>query len=157
MGGIFHLCVKPSSLQACHHCVQRPLSVWQSSGPACPSAPAQTIILLLIHLSLHCSPNQSPAERDVAKSHLPSCGYRGNGDSAFAVMSARCVLAARPATRPSLVGDNEQDSAVMAMTVCERRSARADSQLAPVSQTVRGLIGVEVCSPRLLYIGPLAN
>lgn len=109
--------------------VHHPLSVWQSSDPACPSALRETIILLLIHLSLHCSPNQSPAEWDVAKLRLPSCGYRGNRDSGLAVMSARCVWTR---TRPTLVGDNEQDPAVMAMTlsVYERRSVRGDSQLA---------------------------
>lgn len=112
--------------------VQHPLSVWQSSSPTCPSALRETIMLLLIHLSLYCSPNQSPTERDVAKLQLPSCGCCGNRDSLFAVMSARCGLALWVLTRMTLVGDNEQDSAVMAMTlsVYERRSARGDSQLA---------------------------
>lgn len=42
------------------------------------------------------------------------------------VMSARCVLAARALTRPTLVGDNEGDSAVMTMTafLCVRRCQR---------------------------------
>lgn len=35
----------------------------------------------------------------------------------LAVMSARCVLAVWPVTRLTFVVDNEQDSAVMAMTV----------------------------------------
>lgn len=50
----------------------------------------------------------------------------------YSVMSARCGLAVWTLTRPTLVGDNEQDSAVMAMTlfVYEGRSARGDSQLA---------------------------
>lgn len=63
----------------------------------------------------------------VAKLWLP--WQQGLG---FAVMSVRCVLAVWALTRPTLVGDNEQDSAVMAMTlsVYEERSARGDSQLA---------------------------
>lgn len=53
-------------------------------------------------------------------------------DSGFSVMSARYGVAVCALTRQTLVGDNEQDSAVMAMTlfVCEGRSARGDSQLA---------------------------
>lgn len=35
----------------------------------------------------------------------------------LAVMSARCIPAAVAVTRPSLVGDNERDAAVMATTV----------------------------------------
>lgn len=50
----------------------------------------------------------------------------------FAVMSARCGVAVWALTRPTLVGDNERDCAVMAMTlsVYEGRSVRGDSQLA---------------------------
>lgn len=53
-------------------------------------------------------------------------------DSGFSVMSARYGVAVCALTRQTLVGDNEQDSAVMAMTlfVREGRSARGDSQLA---------------------------
>lgn len=85
--------------------VHHPLSVWQGSGLACPSASRETIILLLIHLLLHCSPNQSPVEWDAAKLQLPSCGCPGNRDSGFAVMSARCCLAVWALTRPTLVGE----------------------------------------------------
>jgi len=47
-------------------------------------------------------------------------------------MSSRCSPAVWTPTRPTFVGDNEPDSAVMAMTlfVDEVRSARGDSQLA---------------------------
>lgn len=129
MWGIFYHCLKfrpgLSSLFQWIHC---PLSVWHSSNPARPSAPRETIILLLIHLSLYCSPNQSPMEWDVAKLLLPSCGCHSNRDSVFAVMSARCGLEVWVLTRTTLVGDNEQDSAVMEMTLFT--SATGDSQLA---------------------------
>lgn len=45
-----------------------------------------------------------PADPDVAKLQLPSGGCCGNRED---VMSARCVAALRPLTRPSLVGANE--------------------------------------------------
>lgn len=48
----------------------------------------------------------------VAKLWLP--WKQGLG---FAVMSARCGLAVWALTRPTLVGDNEEDSAVMTMTL----------------------------------------
>lgn len=45
-----------------------------------------------------------PADPDVAKLQLPSGGCCGNRED---VMSARCVAALRPLTRPSLVEANE--------------------------------------------------
>lgn len=98
-----------SSDQGCHHCFsESTVSVWYSSNPACPSAPRETIILLLIHLSLYCSPNQFPMEWDVAKLLLPSCGCRGNRDSVFGGMSVRCGLEVWVLTRTTLVGDNDK-------------------------------------------------
>lgn len=67
------------------------------------------------------------------------------------VMSARYCVAVCALTRQTLVGDNEQNSAVMAMTlfVREGRSARGDSQLAWSVWGTQWVGGWESCPPGL--------
>lgn len=123
----FIISVNPSSGLGCPHCFSR-FAVLSVSGraqsPTCPPASRETIILLLIHLSLHCSPNQSPVEWDVAKLRLPSCGCPGNRDSVsffffFFLLWTRCGAAVWAGTRLTLVGNNGRHG--------DERSAKADT------------------------------
>lgn len=94
-------------------------------------------------------------ELNVAKLSLPNCGCPGNVNYGFAVMSARCGAAVWTTTGPTLVGDNELDSAVMAMTlsVYERRSAMGDYpiSLECVGEAVGGRIGASPSNSPLLF------
>lgn len=69
-----------------------------------PSPLRETVALLLIHLSSHCSPNQSPMEasRALPSRGLPNCGCPGNASYNFSIYlfiyllwcQHRCVAAA---------------------------------------------------------------